>query len=75
MRAPPLPLADFRREPSKAFNYLTRREIDEIVGVVRDLAEQQDAMTDSAAAAAATGGAVGGAAATAAGEPASSDSE
>lgn len=46
MRAPPPPLAEFRREPGKHFDYLTRREIDEIVGVVRDLAERQDAMSD-----------------------------
>lgn len=46
MRAPPAPLADFRREPAHAFDYLTRREIEEIVAVVRDLAEKQDAMSD-----------------------------
>ena len=46
MRAPPAPLADFRREPAKPFDYLTRREIDEIVVVVRDLAEKQGAMSE-----------------------------
>lgn len=45
MRSPPTPLADFVRDPTRKFDYLTRREIDDIVRVVRDLAEQQDAMS------------------------------
>ena len=52
MRAPPAALADFQRDSCKRFDYLTRREIDEIVAVVRDLAEQQSAMSE--------GGSVGG---------------
>lgn len=50
MRAAPAPLADFRRDPGKTFDYLTRKEIDEIVTVVRDLADheggQDDAMSE-----------------------------
>lgn len=46
MRAPPGNLADFLRDPARKFDYLTRREIDEIVHVVRDLAEQQNAMSE-----------------------------
>lgn len=46
MRTPPPPLADFKRDPTKVFDYLTRLEIDEVVGVVRDLADQQNAMSE-----------------------------
>lgn len=46
MRAAPGPLADFRRDCTKKFDYLTRQEIDEIVAVVRDLAERQDALSE-----------------------------
>lgn len=41
MRAAPAALSEFRRDASRHFDYLTRREIDEIVSVVRELAEQQ----------------------------------
>lgn len=50
MRAAPAPLAEFSRSADKTFDYLTRKEIDDIVGVVRELAEQQDAMSDDASA-------------------------
>lgn len=50
LRGPPPQLVEFRKD-SKTFDYLTRREIDEVVGVVRDLAEQQDAMSDGGTAA------------------------
>ena len=46
MRAPPPALTAFRRDCGRHFDYLTRREIDEVVGVVRDLAEQQSAMSE-----------------------------
>lgn len=46
MRAPPAALAEFVRDPTRKFDYLTRREIDDIVRVVRDLAEQQNAMSE-----------------------------
>lgn len=46
MRAAPAALADFRRDNTRAFDYLSRREVDEVVTVVRDLAEQQTAMSE-----------------------------
>lgn len=46
MRAPPGHLADFVRDPERKFDYMTRREIDEIVRVVRDLAEHTTAMSE-----------------------------
>ena len=55
MRAAPAPLADFRRDGTRQFDYLTRREIDEIVGVVRDLAEQQEAMSEGGGSCSSTG--------------------
>lgn len=48
MRAPPAQLADFKRGQA-TFDYLTRKEINEVVSVVRDLADQQDAMSEDAA--------------------------
>lgn len=49
MRGPPAPLADFKRDPTRAFDYLTRREVDDIVAVVQDLAEEYNAMSDDSA--------------------------
>jgi hypothetical protein len=46
MRQPPAVLREFRRDPDKRFDYLTRAEIDEIVAVVRDLAQHQAALSD-----------------------------
>jgi len=43
MRAPPAALADFRRDCSRRFDYLTRKEIDEVVSVVHELAACQNA--------------------------------
>lgn len=51
MRAPPPQLADFTRDQARKFDYLTRKEIDEVVGVVRELSEQQDAVSDDASSA------------------------
>lgn len=48
MRAAPAQLADFKRDQARAFDYLSRKEIDEVVTVVRELAEQQDAMSEDA---------------------------
>lgn len=47
MRAAPAALGEFRRDCTKHFDYLTRKEIDEVVSVVRDLAEQQSAMSEN----------------------------
>lgn len=46
MRQPPAPLKDFRKDADKRFDYLSRAEIDGIVTVVRDLADQQTAMSE-----------------------------
>lgn len=46
MRAPPAQLADFQRDQAKTFDYLSRKEIDEVVGVVRELADQADAISE-----------------------------
>ena len=43
MRSPPAPLAQFKRDASRHFDYLTREEIDEVLDVVRDLADLQAA--------------------------------
>ena len=47
MRAPPAQLTDFARATDKTFDYLTRKEIDEVVSVVRELADQQDAISEA----------------------------
>ena len=43
MRGPPAPLSQFRRDSSRHFDYLTREEIDQVLGVVRELADLQAA--------------------------------
>ena len=60
MRAAPAALADFRRDSTKRFDYLTRREIDQVVAVVRDLAEQQSAMSEGGDSGGGGGGGGGG---------------
>lgn len=49
MRAAPACLADFRRDSSRRVDYLTRKEIDEIMLVVRDLAEHHDTSSTGSA--------------------------
>lgn len=39
MKAPPAALAEFRRDPQRPFQYMSRAEIDEVVHVVGELAE------------------------------------
>lgn len=39
MRTAPLALAEFCRDPARPFKYLSRQEIDDVEGVVRDLAD------------------------------------
>ena len=46
MRTPPPQLAEFKKDAARHFDYLTRAEIDEIVSVVRDLADQQSAISE-----------------------------
>lgn len=46
MRQAPAPLKAFVKDPTKRFRYLSRAEIDEVVQVVRDLADRQTAMSD-----------------------------
>lgn len=46
MRTPPPQLADFKKDATRPFDYLSRAEIDEIVSVVRDLADQQSAISE-----------------------------
>ena len=43
MRAPPAPLAEFRRDPTRHFDYMSRQEIDAVVAAVRELVERPDA--------------------------------
>lgn len=59
LRGPPPQLVDFRKD-GKLFDYLTRREIDDVVSTVRDLAEMQDAMSDGGSDAGSTGAATDG---------------
>ncbi len=59
MRAAPAVLAEFRRSCTRHFDYLTRHEIDEVVSVVRELAEQQAAKSPASSEAASGDGASG----------------
>lgn len=43
MRCPPAALAGFRRDCTRVFQYMCREEIDEVVGLVNELAALRDA--------------------------------
>jgi hypothetical protein len=54
MRQPPAPLKTFAKNPAKRMQYLTRAEIDDVVQVVRDLADRQTAISDDTGSGSAT---------------------
>lgn len=39
-RGPPPPLASFRRDPHRPFDYLSRQEIDDVVRIAKDLGKE-----------------------------------